>query len=155
MTTTILAIDPGTTQSAWVLYGKAGDILSFGKSANEEVVELVSQWTLATVVIEKVESYGMAVGSDVFETVRWAGRFEQAAAPRTVVRLPRREVKLHLCGQSRAKDPNVRQALLDRWGGKERAVGRKSAPGPLHGVSGDVWAALAVAVTYADREQAA
>jgi hypothetical protein len=31
------------------------------------------------------------------------------------------------------------------------AIGRKAAPGPLYGISRDVWSALAVAVTYADR----
>lgn len=31
------------------------------------------------VVIGQIESFGMAVGREVFETVRWAGRFEEAA----------------------------------------------------------------------------
>jgi hypothetical protein len=31
------------------------------------------------VVIEKIESYGMAVGAEVFDTVWWAGRFAEAA----------------------------------------------------------------------------
>ena len=31
------------------------------------------------VVIEKIESYGMAVGAEVFDTVLWAGRFAEAA----------------------------------------------------------------------------
>jgi hypothetical protein len=42
----------------------------------------------------------------------------------------------------RAKDPNVRQALLDKIG----PVGTKKNPGPLYGVSGHGWSALAVAV---------
>lgn len=29
------------------------------------------------------------------------------------------------------------------------AIGSKAAPGPLYGISRDVWSALAVAVTYA------
>ncbi len=61
--------------------------------------------------------------------------------------LPRRAVKLALCGDSRAKDANIRQALIDRFGGSA-AVGRKAAPGPLYGISRDVWSALAIAVTY-------
>jgi hypothetical protein len=65
-----------------------------------------------------------------------------------VVLLPRRAVKLALCGDSRAKDANIRQALIDRFGGKDAAVGRKAAPGPLYGISRDVWSALAIAVTY-------
>jgi len=62
-------------------------------------------------------------------------------------RISRRAVKLHLCGSARAKDANIRQALIDRYGGSA-AIGRKAAPGPLYGVSKDVWSALAIAVTY-------
>ena len=99
------------------------------------------------VAIEKVESYGMAVGAEVFDTVFWSGRFAEAASSATVVMLPRRVVKLTLCGDSRAKDANIRQALIDRFGGSA-AIGRKAAPGPLYGISRDVWSALAIAVTY-------
>jgi hypothetical protein len=38
--------------------------------------------------------------------------------------------------------------LLDRFGpGREVAVGTKRAPGPLYGIKGDEWSALAVALT--------
>src|SRR3990167_6090451 len=57
----------------------------------------------------------------------------------------------HLCHDSRAKDGNIRAALIDRFGpGKDRAIGRKATPGPLFGVSSDVWSALAIAVTFTD-----
>ena len=103
------------------------------------------------VVIEKIESYGMAVGAEVFDTVWWAGRFAEAASRVPVVMLPRRAVKLALCGDSRAKDANIRQALIDRYGGKERAIGTKATPGPLHGIAKDVWAALAVGIAWLER----
>ena len=107
----------------------------------------------------------MAVGAEVFETCVWTGRFIQCwtdspfsyriGAERPVRRVFRRDVKMHLCGSARAKDANVRQALIDRYGpGKEAAIGRKATPGPLYGVTTHVWAALAVAVTAADRERA-
>jgi hypothetical protein len=89
----------------------------------------------------------------LFETCVWIGRFVQEWETLTgaePLRVFRREVKLHLCGSPRAKDANIRQALIDRYGGKEAAIGRKASPGPLHGVSGDVWSALAVAVCAAD-----
>ena len=38
----------------------------------------------------------------------------------------RQEVKLHLCNSARAKDANIRQALIDRFGGKDKAIGRKT-----------------------------
>jgi hypothetical protein len=75
------------------------------------------------------------------------GRFAEAAHRVPVVILPRRAVMLALCGDSRAKDANIRQALIDRFGGPA-AVGRKAAPGPLYGIARDVWSALAIAVTY-------
>jgi hypothetical protein len=66
----------------------------------------------------------------------------------------RREVKTNLCGSMKAKDGNVRQALIDRFGGKEKAIGKKKTPGPLYGFSADVWQALAVAITFADMRDA-
>lgn len=145
--TTILAIDPGSFQSAWLRF--EGDRpRGFGITANHVLAKALRSGGLPdVVVIEKVESYGMAVGAEVFDTVFWSGRFAEAASRATVVMLPRRAVKLALCGDSRAKDANIRQALLDRFGGSA-AVGRKAAPGPLYGISRDVWSALAIAVTY-------
>lgn len=146
----VLAIDPGTTRSAWVQLGADGTLELFGIEDNPDILDTIqSGWVAAAfdaVVIEKVESFGMAVGAEVFETVRWAGRFEQAAHPAPVHRIGRKAVKLHLCGSPRAKDPNIRQALIDRYGGPEAT--KKG--GLLHGVSKDVWAALAVAVTWQD-----
>lgn len=146
----ILAIDPGSEQSAWLLWD--GAVRGFGIQPNDELLANLYRRSLGAidrVVIEKIESYGMAVGAEVFATVHWAGRFTEAARPISVVQLPRRAVKLAICGDSRAKDANIRQALLDRFGGA-RAVGRKADPGPLYGISRDVWSALAIAVTYAD-----
>jgi hypothetical protein len=145
--TAVLAIDPGSVQSAWLRFGD-GRPQGFGITANDVLVRALRTGGLPdVVVIEKVESYGMAVGADVFDTVLWAGRFAEAAHRVLVVMLPRRAVKLALCGDSRAKDANIRQALIDRFGGSA-AIGRKAAPGPLYGISRDVWSALAIAVTY-------
>lgn len=145
--TTVLAIDPGSSQSAWLKYdgSRPG---AFGITANDVLAKALRSGGLPdVVVIEKIESYGMAVGAEVFDTVWWAGRFAEAASRVPVVMLPRRAVKLALCGDSRAKDANIRQALIDRFGGSA-AIGRKTAPGPLYGISRDVWSALAIAVAY-------
>jgi hypothetical protein len=156
----ILAIDPGSERSAWLwltdqharFEGRVPG--TFGLESNERVLALCRADLIHeqsdVVVIEKMESYGMPVGREVFETVRWSGRFEEACRPVQVVYLPRRTVKLHLCGTSRAKDANIRQALLDKFGGKDVAVGRKAHPGPLYGIHADLWSALALAVTYAE-----
>jgi hypothetical protein len=150
--TSVRAIDPGSSQSAWLRF-EEGRPQSFGITANEVLVRALRSGDLPdVVVIEKVESYGMAVGAEVFDTVLWAGRFAEAAHRVPVVMLPRRTVKLALCADSRAKDANIRQALIDRFGGSA-AVGRKAAPGPLYGISRDVWSALAIAVTYTLRPE--
>ena len=111
--------------------------------------------------VEMVASYGMAVGAEVFETCVWIGRFIQVwfeggmieDAYREARLVYRREVKLALCGNSRAKDSNIRQAIIDRYGGKAGAIGKKKTPGPLYGITGDVWSALAVAITAAETEE--
>ena len=102
-------------------------------------------------VIEQIESFGMAVGKETFETVFWSGRFAEAWSPDGWRRLTRREIKTHLCHSARATDANIRQALIDRFGpGTEKAIGRKKEPGPLFGIKSHCWAALAVAVTWYD-----
>jgi len=91
----------------------------------------------------------MAVGAEVFETVFWSGRFAQAWS-RRFERMPRREIKQHLCHSARATDANIRQALIDRFGGTEKAIGKKKTPGPLYLLKGHLWAAFAVAITWWD-----
>ncbi len=59
------------------------------------------------------------------------------------------EVKIHLCNHPRAKDPNIRQALIDRFG----APGTKKNQGATYGLAGDMWSALGVAVTFAETKQ--
>lgn len=155
----LFAIDPGPTESAWLELADQRPV-AFGKEPNAVVLDRISD-TLATILaVEQVQSYGMAVGQDVFSTTTWSGRFAQRwlderelpADSESVVWVPRKAVTMHLCHSRSAGDPNVRQALIDRYGpGKSVAIGLKANPGPLHGVSGDVWAALGVAVTASDK----
>lgn len=145
----ILAIDPGSTESAYVSYEvEEKKILAFGKICNDEMLELVDRLFYDSVYIEMVASYGMPVGKEVFETCVWIGRFLQMAdAPVRLVY--RRDVKLHLCGNVRAKDSNIIQAVKDLYGG-ESCKGTKASPGPLHGIKADCWQALALAITAAE-----
>lgn len=160
--TSVVAIDPGTEQSAWVTFDGT-NVLAHGIESNEALRLRFGRdtWSsdgfaadvLLSVVFESIESYGMAVGREVFETVFWTGRLFQSAhrISTHVERMPRKAVKLHLCESSRAQDTNIRAALLDRFGGKEKAIGRKAAQGPLYGIKSHEFAALAIAVTWWDQ----
>jgi hypothetical protein len=147
----LLAIDPGTTHSGWVWMNAQGQVGDSGVMPNDEILDLIECHLIETpsgrLAIEMIASYGMAVGKEVFETCLWIGRMVQKAGPERVRLVYRKDVKLHLCGSPRAKDPNVRQALIDRWGGKADAVGTVKKPGPLYGVKSHAWQALGVAVT--------
>lgn len=146
MGTLRLAIDPGTVQSGWCTF-QYGRVLASGVLSNAEILlDLKAGHAADILAIEMVASYGMPVGKEVFETVRWIGRFQQAwRDPEAVKLIYRRDVKLYLCGNMRAKDPHVWQALIDKLG----PVGNKAAPGPLYGVKSHARSAVAVAVTAA------
>lgn len=142
----ILAIDPGTEQSGWVVFMN-GRVIDSGVWSNDEVLKrcAILPWDYV-LAIEMIASYGMAVGKEVFATCLWIGRFMQAYRNPDAVKLVfRKDVKMHLCGTPKAKDPNIRQALIDLLGPQ----GVKSNPGPTYGVKSHAWAALAVAVTVA------
>jgi len=185
----VLAIDPGPTKSGWCLL-ENGAPTNWGWSENDVLtgIPFTEMHADATLVIEDIGNYGMAVGRDTFDTCKWMGRFDQAHTTDAIF-IPRPTIKTHLCGVASAKDGNVRQALIDRFGGDEVAVGGKKCqtckgkgwvgrdhdpcgdchcdlgalnnndncgysthPGPLKGISGHAWSALAVGVTYLDQQ---
>jgi hypothetical protein len=153
----IVGIDPGTEMTAWVrLDPSCRRVKEHGIDANDRVLCRLQKWSKdirqPRVAIEMIESFGMPVGREIFETVWWIGRYCQA--DQCATRVTRREVKLHVCGQMRGvNDSTIRQAMLDRYGpGREKAVGKKKSPGPLYGIRKDEWQALALAVTFFDCE---
>jgi len=138
----IVAIDPGTTDSAFVVWN--GTVIDSGFVPNIVLRHFFSARLSFVqsnqIAIEMIASYGMPVGKETFETCLWIGRFMELSrvAPSLVYR---KDVKIHLCGTMKAKDGNIRQALIDKHG----APGTKKQPGRLYGISGHLWAALAVA----------
>lgn len=154
---TVLGIDPGCFQSAWVLFDGErvqAHFIESNEAVRDALLDGSHSYMADALVIEQIASYGMPVGREVFDTVFWAGRFYEAArqyaSQKTIALMPRREVKLHLCQSARAKDAHVRQALLDRFGGEKVAKGNKASPGPLHGLRKDEWQALALGVVWWD-----
>ena len=159
----VWGIDPGPQLSAAVMYEPAVRKVCNGPLTgiftNTELLDLMIPYHLTTLAIEKVVCYGMGVGEEVFETVYFTGRLvqawiEQNSLAAEPIRIPRLEIKLTLCHDSRAKDGNIRQALIDLFGpGKAVAIGTKKFPGPLYRIKKHLWAALAVAVVAGQQQQ--
>jgi len=177
--TLIMAVDPGPGKSAYVIVqpnpAAVGglQIVEFCIGDNANIRAEI--WGFASLpledrrlVLEQVASMGMSVGAETFETCVWTGRFMEtfeAGKQRDAHRIPRVPIKVHLCGSARAKDANVRQAIIDRFGGngalqkykpaKYNGKGDVTYPGqfagPLAGISSHCWAALALACVYVDR----
>ncbi len=158
----IIGVDPGPTHSAAVALLDGVNIYDAKYLENHAFKGYVGElaWhapgEVAVICIEQIKHYGtgMSVGASIFDTVEWVGRFlekwSSANAYEIIEKIPRATIKAHLCGSAKAKDSNVRQALIDRFpatgGGATPAIGIKSKPGPLYGISKHLWSALAVAV---------
>jgi len=150
----IIAIDPGNERSAYVVWN--GQIISKGIVDNIALLDILQGFWVNDfpMAIEMVTSYGMAVGKTVFDTCVWIGRFEQAWSCGPVYKIYRKDVKMHLCQSMRAKDSNIRQALIDRFG----FPGTKKNPNIIYDdaeikMKKDLWSALAVAVTWSDKNE--
>ena len=151
----ILAIDPGNTQSAYCMIEDYKP-KEFGKIDNLELKALLHRRTayehVDNCIIEMVASYGMAVGREVFETCVWIGRFTEAScAP--VEYIYRIEEKLAICHDSKARDSNIRQALIDRFAKHDFKTGKgvKKNPDFFYGFAKDVWSAFCVGTVWLDK----
>jgi hypothetical protein len=141
----IIGIDPGPNEHG-IVWFDGEKVVRAENLSTDRAIEAITGQTCFPIACEIVECFGMPVGREVFQTVLQIGRLHQVASWMRLI--PRRDIKLHLCGTARAKDANVRQALIDKIG----STGTKRAPGPCYGVSNHLWSALAVAVTAFDNE---
>jgi hypothetical protein len=156
----VLALDPGTTESGWVLhddtYGTDRPLLDMGIEDHDEFLmhlpDLFAQCDV--LAVEMFASYGKPVGATIFDACVYIGQVKQearhcgmdeAAQWRTVTRV---DVKQALCHRTnKVTDGMVSQVLRDRLGEK----GSKNYPGPLYGIKSHEWQALAVAVVVAEK----
>ena len=184
---TIMAVDPGNVQSGWIVCCGPDEISGSGVMDNVQMLEWILDGgtpgfsglddipAAELLAIEMMRPRGQPVSRESMATLIWIGRFIQAWAPRRHKLIEREEVKMNICGRTNVKDPNVRQALIDRFGGDTVAIGGKKCrrckgkgwfgpgrptcgecsghgwyvrPGPLHGISGHSWPALGVAMTF-------
>jgi hypothetical protein len=126
----------------------------------------------ALVAIERPASYGMSVGEGTWSTALAAGIIAGSATQMPPLLWPdmpdisepkrqaeamlieRRTVKIEMCGVPRTKDSNIIARLCDLYGGSTRAAkGNKRQRGPLYGIAGDLWQALAVGVVVSAKLQ--
>ena len=149
----LIGLDPGTSESAYFLWDGKRPV-AWGKIPNQQLLSDLYAYRHRCMehnpdrlVIEMVQSMGMAVGQSIFDTCVWIGRFIEAFGVERCSRVYRREVKLHICGTSKANDSTIRTALIDRFG----APGTKKKPGFSHGITADAWQAFALAVTWWDQ----
>lgn len=156
----VLAIDPGTRESGFVVWN-GSKVIESGVAANDLMLRNIARLLAEgseILAIEQIGHYGrgMPAGKEVFDTCRWIGRFTQHWIDVCAEKYPDRwgntycvlrpSVKTHLCGTPRAKDPNVRQAVFDRLG----KPGTKREPGVTYGVTSHAVQALALALYVSD-----
>lgn len=157
----ILAFDPGNEYTAYCLIDNDRRPAEHAKVGNEEALAYLYRHSgdrqIEAVVIEMVASYGMAVGKSVFETCVMIGRLTEAA---TMSYFPvhyvyRMDEKITICHDSKAKDSNIRQALIDRFAQHDlkNGKGTKKDPDWFYGFAKDEWAAYAVGTTWLDKKQ--
>ena len=184
-----VAIDPGSKQSGLVVVVANPDVvggmelIESGVYENSKLrtflrsfVKEMGSKKCGRLVIETPKPIGQPVSGETMETMIHIGRFIQtwSMLGGRYSYVFRQDVKLHLCGLSAAKDPHVRQALMDRFGGEQKGIkcqkckgkgwfgagrpvctvcgGKKweREPGPLHKVASHAWAALGVACWWVD-----
>lgn len=137
----IIGIDPGNKETA-IVFASGYDIIDHFYLKNDEALEKIIDINMhykCDIYCEMIASYGMPVGKTVFETCLFIGRIIEALP--NVKLITRNAVKNAICHSSKANDANIRQALIDIYG----EAGTKKNQGGTYGLSGDKWAALAVA----------
>lgn len=189
----VCGIDPGNKMTAYALYDKGSaqrPFPLFGKIPNDEIFDVVQSISCSSgdsVIygIEFPQPRGQLASRELFATVFWVGRLysymtEVVRIDRDrIIFVDRKDVKMHLCESSRANDSQIRQSLIDKFGGAEAIRGPKCPacsgrggaglgkkrvlcstcggsklvePGVLYGIAADVWQAGALSITCAEVE---
>jgi hypothetical protein len=157
----VIGIDPGNKETAMcvfdgtrIVYCEKIDNKQFFQYLDHEIAQAIVRTECVhrpAIFIEDIQAMGMAVGQEVFDTAKMIGRIQQTLenGNREYNMVKRTEIKLHHCGTTRAKDTNIRQALIDRFGDK----GTKKEPGFFFGISGnDQWSSCAIALYGHDKQ---
>lgn len=170
----ILAIDPGTTKTAYCMMTEEPAVISAADVDNEIVLRLVEEGDYDQMTIECMEarnlsSAGQAIGKSTYETCIWIGRYIQAATRRNkpITRIYRSEERSLLvptkknklpplpAGIGNTTDAKIRASLIARFArhDKKNGKGTKNNKDMFYGFQGDMWAAFAVGVTFLDKQR--
>jgi hypothetical protein len=132
--------------------------IRFAKIDNGELLRMIYEQKFLDCnryAIEMVACCGMPVGKEVFDTCVWIGKFSEGLKQvqgNESDYIYRKDEKINLCQSMKAKDCNIRQALIDRFAQHDfkNGKGTKKQPDVFYGFKADIWAAMAVATTYYD-----
>jgi len=146
----ILGVDPGPVTSGTIRFSTDTQrvIASHSAMPNCELLDYLRDGRhFDFLACESIEAMYAHVGKETIRTIRFTGRIEEIgdAIGKPARLLSPQEVKKLVCGTASAKDPAVRQALIDHMG----PPGTKREPGATYGVSKHAWRALAVAYAVA------
>lgn len=173
----IMAIDPGTTESAYVILDDQYQIFSADKVENDVILSIIADAPgLDAVIIEDIEprysgtdksAAGAVMGQSTIETIKAFGRFSWQASLRGLIvgSIFRRDERSCLIPTKRNglpplpetapkhADGQIRASLIRRFArhDQERGRGTKANPDTFYGFHGDMWQAMAVGVTWLDQ----
>lgn len=173
----IMAIDPGTTESAYVILNDQYQIFSADKVGNDVILSIIADAPgLDAVIIEDIEprysstdrsAAGAVMGQSTIETIKAFGRFSWQASLRGLIvgSIFRRDERSCLIPTKRNglpplpetapkhADGQIRASLIQRFArhDQERGRGTKANPDTFYGFHGDMWQAMAVGVTWLDQ----
>lgn len=116
----VLSVDAGNIQSAYIIFcTEQKRVVQKGFLENEQFIEEILNSSFDEVAIEKIVSLGAVIGSSTLDTAYTNGRIYEAIKTKFGIisnLYSRIDIKMHLCFTTRAKDANVRQALVNKFG---------------------------------------
>jgi hypothetical protein len=118
----ILAIDPGNERSGWVEMIDEKPI-AWGWDTNLDVRLRVDGDKWGAVAIEYMRPRGMPTSQDEMDTMFELGRMTARLPVDEIAKVSRKDVKMFLLGRATGTDQNIRQALIDLFGGDRHAIG--------------------------------
>ncbi len=143
----VIGIDPGSSETAYCVIDEL-QIIDAVKMPNNEFRRFLRRLGgVDAAAVEGIQSYGMPVGREVFDTCYEVGRIIEICAaeflPAAVYNRP--EYAKAICGVGKVSDAVLRMALMTRFGGDKKGE-------PLHQLKGasDKRSAFAIAVYHCD-----